>query len=60
MGKGEMARLMLASMYNTCIADTQKQGLVWERVNPLPDNNILYWSKLKQIADDILIKVHLK
>ena len=23
-------------------------------VNPLPDNNILDWSKLKQITDDIL------
>ena len=27
--------------------------------NRLPDDKILYWSKLKQIADDIL-KVHLK
>ena len=27
--------------------------------NPLPDNKILDWSKLKQIADDIF-KVHLK
>ena len=25
-----------------------------QRVNPLPDNKILVWSKLKQIADDIL------
>ena len=27
--------------------------------NPLPDDKILDWSKLKQIADDIL-KIHLK
>ena len=28
--------------------------LVWLRVNPLPDDKILDWSKLKQIADNIL------
>ena len=27
------------------------------QINPLPDDKILDWSKLKQIADDIL-KVH--
>ena len=27
--------------------------VVWERVNPLPDDKILDWSKLKEIADDI-------
>ena len=27
---------------------------VVERLNPLPDDKILDWSKLKQIADDIL------
>ena len=26
-------------------------------VNPLPDDNILDWSKLKQIADDILTSI---
>ena len=26
----------------------------FSQVNPLPDNNILDWSKLKQIADNIL------
>ena len=31
-----------------------KVGIVWLRVNPLPDHKILDWSKLKQIADDIL------
>ena len=29
-------------------------------VNKLPYDKILDWSKLKQIADDILIKVHVK
>ena len=28
------------------------QGMIL--INPLPDNKILDWSKLKQIADDIL------
>ena len=28
-------------------------------VNPLPDDKMLNWSKLKQIADDIF-KVHLR
>ena len=26
----------------------------WAKINPLPDDKILDWSKLKQIADDIL------
>ena len=33
---------------------SSKVGIVWYRVNPLPDDKILDWSKLKQIADDIL------
>ena len=28
--------------------------IVWKRVNPLPDDKILDWSKLEQIADNIL------
>ena len=32
----------------------QKHGMILNRVlNPLPDDKILDWSKLKQIADDI-------
>ena len=31
-----------------------KVAIVWLRVNPLPDDKILDWSKLKQFADDIL------
>ena len=30
-----------------------KLGAGWYRVNPLSDDKILDWSKLKQIADDI-------
>ena len=38
-GKGEIARdelflLFLRCFQKTCTADTQKPGLVWERVNP--------------------------
>ena len=29
-------------------------GVFFSFVNPLPDDKILDWSKLKQIADDIL------
>ena len=28
--------------------------IVWERVNPFPNNKILDWSNLKQIANNIL------
>ena len=31
-----------------------KVVIVWYRVNLLPDDKILDWSKLKQIADNIL------
>ena len=31
-----------------------RQNLINNPVNPLPDDKILDWSKLKQIADDIL------
>ena len=28
--------------------------LIWVHINPLPDDKILDWSKLKQLPDDIL------
>ena len=31
-----------------------KKNLNWSKINLLPDDKILYWSKLKEIADDIL------
>ena len=33
---------------------TSLKNLLFDWVNPLPDDKILDWSKLKQIADDIL------
>ena len=32
----------------------KNQGLFGKRVNPLPDDKILDWPKLKQTVDDIL------
>ena len=48
-----------ASTYQTCIHMVKdKKGLLpfqyISLFNPLPDDKILDWSKLKQIADDIL------
>ena len=45
-GKGEIARYEQFLLFPKCFqrtlsADTQKPGLVWERVNPLPNNKIL-------------------
>ena len=45
-GKGEIARyeqflLFPQCFQRACTADTQKPGLVWERVNPLPHMPIL-------------------
>ena len=30
---------------------------IFEVINPLPDNKILDWSKMKQIVDDILMYI---
>ena len=38
----------------TSTVDTQKPELVWERVNPLPDDKILALSKMKAFADNKL------
>ena len=43
--KGEIAQ-------ESCTADKEKQGLVWESVYSLPDNKMLALSKLKAFADD--------
>ena len=62
-GKGEIAcykQFLLFPQWFQKIssADKWKPGLVWEKIKrfikPLPDNKILGWSELKQIADDIL------
>ena len=46
MGEGMGLKAIKALLFEFC---SGKRGL-----NPLPDNKILDWSKLKQIADNIL------
>ena len=41
---------MTKAIHSVTILDSKERKLL----NPLPDNKILDWSKLKQIADDIL------
>ena len=58
-GKGEIARNEQFLLFPQCFqktrtADTSKPGLVWERVNSLPNDTFLDWSKLKALADDKL------
>ena len=58
-GKGEIARYEQFLFFPKCfqnssIADTQKPGLIWERVNPLTDDKILDQTKLKAFVDDKL------
>ena len=58
-GKGEIARYEQFLLFPQCFQKACFQGastgvIVWEWVNPLPDDKILDWSKLKRIADDIL------
>ena len=48
-GKGEIAYNEQFLIYPQCF---QKQGLVWERVNSLPNDKILDLSKLKAFADE--------
>ena len=57
-GEGEIAHyerflLFPQCFQKTCTANTQKTGLVWERVNPLPDDRFLDWPNFKEIADNI-------
>ena len=58
-GKGEIARLEQFLLFpqcfqKACFPGASKGVIVWEWVNSLPNDKILDWSKLKQIADDIL------
>ena len=60
MGKGEIARyeqflLFLQCFQKACFPGASKGVIVWEWVNPLPDNKILPLSKLKAFADDKFI-----
>ena len=61
MGKGEIAcneqfLLFPQCFQKTCIADTKKPGLVWERVkilfHSLPNDKILDQSPFKEFTDD--------
>ena len=59
-GKGEIACCFSHSVFKRLVSQGASKGvIVWEWINPLPDDKILDRSKLKQIADDI-VKVHLK
>ena len=43
---------MVATVSN--LLEQSENSVVWVRINPLLDNKILDWSKLKEIIDDIL------
>ena len=66
-GKGEIAHyeqflLFPQRFQKACFPGASKGVIVWEWVNQLPDDKNLDWSKLKQIAHDILecIKIKMK
>ena len=53
-GKGQIARheqfhLFPQCFEKTCTADTLKPGLVWESVNPLPNNPYFYQQLAAQV-----------
>ena len=57
MGKGEIARyeqflLFPQCFQKACFPGASKGIIVWEWVNPLQDDKILDWSKLKVFADN--------
>ena len=54
-GKGEIANysnFSFAQCFQKTDSDMYKQGLVGERVNSLPNNKFLDWSRLKAFADN--------
>ena len=58
MSKGEIAfyeqfLLFPQCFQKACFPGASKGVNEWEWVNPFPNDKILDWSKLKQIADDI-------
>ena len=49
------AFLCFSQFFQRCVSSgASKVVTVWYGVNPLPDDKILKWSKLKQIAEDVL------
>ena len=53
-GKGLQIVKYTKFILATLLGTGSPQPCVLHRINPLPDNKILDWSKLKQIADNIL------
>ena len=56
MGKGEIARneqflLFPQCFLKACFPGASKGFIVWERVNCLPNDKFLDWSKLKALAE---------
>ena len=56
-GKGEIAHYEQFLLFPVFSEDwycrhEKKQGLVWERVNSIPNSKILDWSKFKAFADN--------
>ena len=59
MGKGEIARyeqflLFPQCFQKACFPGVAKDVIVWEWVNPFPNNEIIDSSKLKEFPDDNL------
>ena len=58
-GKGENAGYQHFLLFPQCFPKLSSLGslkvaIVWQRVNSLPNNKILYWSKLNAFVDDNL------
>ena len=58
-GKGENAGYQHFLLFAQCFQKASfsrslKVGIVWIRVNPLPDNKILDLSEFKQVAENIV------
>ena len=56
-GKGDIALYKQFLLFPQCF---QRTCTARERVNPLPDDKILDWSKLKQIADILSVLIKMK
>ena len=50
---GQQASTINTTNVRTLLMKRKDYVMVYEIINPLPDDKILDWSKLKQIADNI-------
>ena len=50
---GQQASTINTTNVRTLLMKRKDYIMVYEIINPLPDDKILDWSKLKQIADNI-------